>query len=63
MDHDVQGIPAEVRFDAASETIDAEVARVLVALAAANVLRRIGERVVRGIERIDLLELEKLSSR
>src|SRR4051812_36621259 len=63
MDDDVERAAAEIGLDALHHPVYAEIAGVLVAFVGPNVFRCVGERVERGIERIDLLELQQLSAR
>src|SRR3954466_2216855 len=61
MDDDVQRVAAEITLDAPDHSVYTEVAGVLVALVGADVFGRVGEGVERGVEWIDLLELQQLS--
>src|SRR5437588_12439702 len=61
MDYDVQRVLTEVGLDAATETFDAEVAVVLVAFVVSDFLRRVGDRIVGGVQWIDLLEVEQFA--
>ena len=58
MHHDVEARVAEVLAELVGHPIDAEVASLTVALLLPELLRRVFERVVLGVERVDLLELE-----
>jgi hypothetical protein len=53
---DVERLISEVRTHPRREPVDREVTHILVALALAQFLRGVFERVVHGIERIDLLK-------
>src|SRR6266550_6515890 len=63
MDHDVERPVAEILHQPLGEPGDREIAHVLVALVGANLVRGIRQRVERGIERIDLLELQERTVR
>jgi hypothetical protein len=56
--HDVQRPLAEVGHQPLGQPGHGEVAALGVALVRAHVLGRVGQRVVRGVERVDALELE-----
>ena len=59
MDHDVERPLAQILQQVVRQSRHREVAHILIALIAADLLGRVGQRVVGRVEWIDLLELEQ----